>query len=78
MCINESLRLYPPIPLLARTLGEEIQIGDYKLPKKSKVVISPYFTHRLEEIYENAGDFRPERFAKDINLNSLAFSSGPR
>ena len=28
MCIKESLRLYPSVPLFARTLGEDIKLGN--------------------------------------------------
>lgn len=28
MCIKESLRLYPSVPLFARTLGEDVRIGE--------------------------------------------------
>lgn len=28
MCIKESLRLYPSVPLFARTLGEDVRLGE--------------------------------------------------
>jgi len=28
MCIKESLRLYPSVPIFARTLGEDVRIGE--------------------------------------------------
>lgn len=33
MCIKESMRLYPPVPFVARQLTEDYEFGDYKLKK---------------------------------------------
>lgn len=34
MCIKESLRLYPSVPVFARTLGEDVRIGEIFLYKR--------------------------------------------
>lgn len=31
--INESLRLYPPVPILARDVIEDDIVGGYRIPK---------------------------------------------
>ncbi|XP_013113990.2 probable cytochrome P450 4aa1 [Stomoxys calcitrans] len=83
MCIKESLRLYPSVPLIARKLGEEVRLSKYTLPAGSNVFICPYATHRLPDIYPEPEKFIPERFSAENSekRNSyafLAFSAGPR
>uniref|UniRef100_A0A1B0FKK0 Cytochrome P450 n=1 Tax=Glossina morsitans morsitans TaxID=37546 RepID=A0A1B0FKK0_GLOMM len=83
MCIKESLRLYPSVPLLARQLGEEVRLSKYTLPAGSNVFICPYATHRLPHIYPNPENFIPERFASEHSEERhpyayLPFSAGPR
>jgi len=34
MCIKESMRLYPSVPLFARTLGKDVRLGKILLEKK--------------------------------------------
>ncbi|XP_075168878.1 putative cytochrome P450 4aa1 [Haematobia irritans] len=82
-CIKESLRLYPSVPLIARKLGEEVQLSKCTLPAGSNVFICPYATHRLKDIYPDPEKFDPERFSPE-NADKrnpyafLAFSAGPR
>lgn len=82
-CIKESLRLYPSVPMIARKLGESITVGSHKLPAGSNVLIFPYATHRIEEIYPDPEKFDPNRFASDeVEARHpyayLPFSAGPR
>lgn len=83
MCIKESLRLYPSVPIIARRLGEEVHLSKYTLPAGSNVFIVPYATHRLPHIYPDPEKFDPERFSPEIAEKRhpyayLPFSAGPR
>jgi len=62
--IAESMRLFPPAWAIGRLSTEEYDLGEYHLPKKSLILISPYITHRDPRFWENANDFIPERWEK--------------
>jgi cytochrome P450 len=79
--IKESLRLYPPIHIGNRRIAEEMDFGEDKVPKGERLFYSIYLTHRDPEIWENAEDFCPERFAhgrKTPPMSYIPFGGGPR
>ncbi|XP_065287599.1 cytochrome P450 4V2-like [Dermacentor albipictus] len=60
--IKEALRLYPPIPLIARELGEDIAVDKYTIPKGSVSLVFIYFMHRHPRFFPQPNAFVPERF----------------
>lgn len=60
--LKESMRLYPPVWGIARRAREDDVIGDHFVPKKSRVIVSPYVTHRDPEVWEEPETFWPERW----------------
>src|SRR6185312_12257397 len=44
--IEESLRIYPPVYAVARDAVAEDEIGGFRIPARSMVILSPYITHR--------------------------------
>jgi cytochrome P450 len=60
--VNETLRVRPVVPLVARMLTEELQVGSYSLPAGTRVTPSIYLTNRNPRVYEDPKEFRPERF----------------
>lgn len=79
--IKESLRLYPPIHIGNRRIAEEMDFDGNKVPKDERLFYSIYLTHRDLEIWENAEDFCPERFAsgrKTPPMSYIPFGGGPR
>jgi cytochrome P450 len=60
--VKETLRLRPVLPLVVRMLTEPVEIGDYLLPKGTRVAPCIYLVHRREDVYPQPHAFRPERF----------------
>ncbi|VDM63508.1 unnamed protein product [Angiostrongylus costaricensis] len=93
-CIKESLRLTPPVPLVARKLSNNVVIGtspkllfkflgDVTLPEGLTVVVWPMTTARDERYWERPEEFYPEHFdaekvAKRSAYAYIPFSAGPR
>lgn len=79
--IKEALRLYPPVWLIPRRALEEDRLGDYRVPAKTDVLISPYAIHRDAALWPEPHSFRPDRFANSEpygGLRYLPFGLGPR
>ncbi|XP_076824675.1 leukotriene-B4 omega-hydroxylase 3-like [Clavelina lepadiformis] len=89
MFIKESLRLYPPVWLIARELTEDLSISSKynksgrDIPKGTRMVVHFFSLHRNPHLWENPNDFIPERFSK-LNVTKLSshaylpFSAGSR
>jgi cytochrome P450 family 135 len=60
--VNETLRVRPVVPIVARMLEDELEVGGYRLAKGTRVVPSIYLTNRNPRSYEHPAEFRPERF----------------
>jgi len=83
MVIDETLRLYPPAWIVTRRAIEDDEIGGYRIPAGSRLMLSPYLTHRRPELWENPEAFEPERFASESTNGSqryvyYPFGGGPR
>lgn len=80
--IKEALRLYPPIHLGNRLVAEEMDFGgDNHIPAGERLFYSIYLSHRDKSIWEDADEFRPERFAHGRKTPPFAyvpFGGGPR
>ncbi|MCI29677.1 isoflavone 2'-hydroxylase-like, partial [Trifolium medium] len=78
--INETLRLYPPAPLLLPHSNSEVcVIGGYKVPQNTIVLINVWAIQRDPKIWSEATTFKPERFDKKEESEKLiAFGIGRR
>jgi cytochrome P450 len=80
--LEETLRLYPPIPMLAREAAEETVVAGVTVPRGAIVVVSPWVVHRHRRHWEAPDAFRPERFLPGapppVRYTYLPFSLGPR
>ncbi|KAF5598668.1 cytochrome p450 [Fusarium pseudocircinatum] len=88
-CINESLRLHPPVPSNGRMAYRDTVLphgggpnGDQPVhvPKGSMVNYTVYAMHRRKDLYgQDADEFRPERWESlRPSWFFLPFNGGPR
>jgi cytochrome P450 len=81
--LQESLRLYPPVWVIPRdAIGDDV-VGGYRVPAGSTILLSPYFTHRHPQFWENPEAFDPDRFLPEYATHRpkhsyFPFGGGPR
>jgi pentalenene oxygenase len=60
--LKESMRLYPPVPLLTRAVTRDTELGGRRIPAGTTVIYSPYLMHRRPELFDDPGRFDPDRW----------------
>ncbi|XP_017066112.1 probable cytochrome P450 4p2 [Drosophila eugracilis] len=82
--LKETLRLYPPIPIMGRQTIQETELDNgLILPKRSQVNIHVFDIHRNPKYWDSPEEFRPERFLpencqKRHPYAFIPFSAGQR
>lgn len=61
-CIDETLRLYPPIHVGSRTAARDLAFNGFRIPAGRRVLYSIYLTHRHPDYWPNPAQFNPSRF----------------
>nr|AZR39474.1 cytochrome P450 [Agasicles hygrophila] len=81
----ETLRMYPPVPLIARQVNEDVKLAteNYVIPKGTTVIVTQYLIHRNEKYWKNPTVFDPDNFLpencqKRPYYAYIPFSAGPR
>jgi cytochrome P450 len=75
--IEESLRLYPPVWATVRDAIADDEIGDYHIPARSMVILSPYATHRHPDFWPDPEAFDPDRFLPERSAGRPRFAWYP-
>ncbi|KAI0466204.1 cytochrome P450 [Xylaria cf. heliscus] len=87
--INETLRLYPTVPLTQRSAIRDTQIGQYRIPKGANIIVSIWAMNRSPSVWgSDSTKFRPDRWitnnkpnhtgGADSNYQFLTFLHRPR
>lgn len=67
MILNESLRLYPPTIATIRRSRTDVELGGYKVPRGTELLIPILAVHHDQSIWGNdAKEFNPARFAEGV------------
>ena len=80
---RETLRLYPPVPMMVRQTTCPETFRDRGIKPGSQIVLSPWHLHRYTRIWDRADEFDPDRYATEEGKTCLReaympFSSGAR
>ncbi|XP_034483225.1 probable cytochrome P450 4d20 [Drosophila innubila] len=81
--IKETMRLYPPVPVIGRYTKEDLQIGDQIIPANTSIYLVIYFAQRDPKYFPDPLSFKPERFLDDNDTERqtftyVPFSAGPK
>jgi len=81
--IQEAMRLYPPVPIVARTVGHSFRLDDFALSAGTVIHVPIYAIHRHSRLWERPGDFDPTRFSTEACKDRhrcayMPFGAGPR
>jgi cytochrome P450 len=60
----EAMRLYPPAWVIGRRVKTEYAIGEFSVPTRSILMMSPYVVHRDPRWFPDPDQFKPERWAE--------------
>ncbi|KAL1289488.1 hypothetical protein HN51_057551 [Arachis hypogaea] len=67
MIVNESLRLYPPTIATIRRAKADVDLGGYKIPRGTELLIPILAVHHDQAIWGNdVNEFNPGRFSEGV------------
>ncbi|MGD8397897.1 MAG: cytochrome P450 [Anaerolineae bacterium] len=83
MVLDEVLRLYSPVAIMARDVVDDDVVGGYRVPGGSMVALLPYATHRHPDFWARPEAFYPEHFRPEAvdarpRYAYYPFGAGPR
>ncbi|WP_460900492.1 cytochrome P450 [Paraburkholderia jirisanensis] len=80
--VHETLRLYPPVWLMARKCLAADHVDGLNLPRGTQLLISPWVLHHHRGLWDQPDLFDPARFLPGApapaRFTWLPFGSGPR
>jgi len=83
MVLSESMRLFPPAWILGRRAIVDHELGGYRIPAGSIVLLSQWITHRDARYFPDPLRFDPQRFTAEAQaarprFSYFPFGGGPR
>jgi cytochrome P450 len=81
--LKESMRLYPPAAVLARTPKAPTTLGGVAFQPGDQLVVPIWCVHRHEQLWDDPGRFDPDRFlpeaeARMARMQFMPLGAGPR
>ena len=78
--LKEAMRLFPAGTWTGRIAMQDFELDSHPFSKGTWVMMSPYLTHRIPEVFPEPYKFRPERWLSihPSAYEFMPFSAGPR
>ncbi|EEC04051.1 cytochrome P450, putative [Ixodes scapularis] len=64
-CLKETMRLYPPVPIVGRVLEHDQVIDNQTVPKGVQFFINVFRLHRNPKYFSDPERYLPERFMRE-------------
>jgi len=78
-CLKETLRLFPPAPIVTRIVGEDTVLSGYRLQKGTMISVLIRLIQKHPRLWSNPEKFEPSRFDGNYPRDAwMPFSFGPR
>jgi cytochrome P450 len=80
---REAMRICPPAFAVDRVAVEDVEVGGYRLPRKTAIIIPTHALHRHEASFPDPDRFDPGRFSAEAEAKRprgayIPFGMGPR
>lgn len=80
---SESMRLYPPAPIITRTALHDFKLGECLVPAGTVIIVPIYAVHHHASIWSDPEAFVPDRFNAEAakarhRYAYMPFGAGPR
>ena len=80
---SEAMRLYPPAPIITRTVLKDFQLGEYLIPEGTVLIVPIYAVHHHAALWSDPELFDPDRFSPENSRARhryayMPFGAGPR
>ena len=75
--IDETMRLYPPLPIMLRVATASDTVCGRRIPRKSIVAIMPWVVHRHRRLWDDPDRFDPDRFTAERSASRSRYSYLP-
>ena len=81
--LRESMRLYPPVPMMSRQAVADVRIGEHDVKAGASILMPIYAIHRHRRRWEDPDAFDPDRFSPEREAQMpryqfMPFGAGPR
>lgn len=81
--LKEAMRLYPPVPVVARQPKEAFELAGTPVPANAQIVVPIFAIHRHRKLWKDPDRFDPDRFLPDretemARTQFMPFGAGPR
>jgi cytochrome P450 len=81
--IEETMRLYPPIPAILRQAVADDVVCGHRVPRRSIIAVLPWIVHRHRRLWPDPDHFDPENFSAERRAGThrfafVPFAGGPR
>jgi hypothetical protein len=63
--VQETLRLWTPGVISARKVKRDLQFDGHRIRAGRLLIFSPYVTHRIDDVWREPEEFRPQRWDPD-------------